>query len=138
MSFLQTVLLVFVLSWSWCAFKPKPGVSDVEHTQMQFQVKGFIKDYVMKNSPEAENIQFSELWSENLKTGRIKVHFKYTIVEKSEASNSANVDLSGAITLSKDLTSETNQWNMEGLQLKDETIQFNEPLVVEPGDDDNS
>lgn len=133
MSVLHTLFLVIVLMWSWCTFNSDKTISDLEHGEIQIQVKEFISNYIKQNKPEASAVVFKTLYSKPLDNGDVDVVFSYTIKEIDEKELAASVSLSGKITLKKSLSdSGASEWGMESLKLDNENIEFNEPLLITP------
>jgi hypothetical protein len=130
-------ILVFLaaLIGSWHAVYGKKAVPESVHVGIQNDLKKVITEYVEKNLPQAQNLRFEKMWTETVKSDRVKANFIYTYEDKREGdSEPALIEVSGAALLNKvSETPEMTTWNFDELRILDNTVNFTEPVQITAG-----
>lgn len=132
-------VFVFALAMigTWRVAYSARSVSESVHVGIQEDLKRIITEYIEKKLPEAKNIRFEKFWTETVKKDQVRAFFAYSFDDSNATSGSTRTAIEGYATLNKaDETEEEITWNFDELQVKDNRIEFVEPIKIRAGSDE--
>lgn len=141
MKFLNLVLLVFILSWSWAVMQKQPMVHQEIHYSIQTELKTLIENSIKTQLPTAQNVRFARFWTESMGASKIKASFLYSFEDAAtQASEQADLSFEGYAILNKSSENSGDKdiefWNLDELKIENNTIEYNNGVVITPGADE--
>jgi hypothetical protein len=132
MKIVSSLVFAAALISTWCMTRMHGAQSQSVHVGVQNDLKNIIAEYVEKNLPSSKDLRFDKFWTESLKKNKIKATFVYSFEDTaSEETGSARVEISGSAILNKvDENAETVTYSLDELQIKDNKIEFAEPIQI--------
>ena len=121
-------LLVFV---SFKMVYTDPQVTVITHTYIQEDLKNIIQIAIEDALPDAKEIRFERMNTENLAENQVKANFIYGFTSTSEIGDH-RIEIEGSAVLNR-FESEGNldSWSLDSIQLGDESLDFQEPIIIE-------
>lgn len=135
MKIVSMVVLMVALIGSWrVAYSMRP-VSESVHLGIQQDLKVIITEYIQKRLPSAKNIKFDKFWTETVRKNKVKAFFVYSFEDNNtESGGSVRTQIEGFATLNKaQETEEEITWNFDELQIKDNQVEFIDPIQIKAG-----
>ena len=135
MKIVSMVVLMVALIGSWrVAYSMRP-VSESMHLGIQQDLKVIITEYIQKRLPTAKNIKFDKFWTETVRKNKVKAFFVYSFEDNNtESGGSVRTQIEGFATLNKaQETEEEITWNFDELQIKDNQVEFIDPIQIKAG-----
>lgn len=141
MKFLNLIILVLILSWSWAVIQKKPLMHQEIHYSIQSELRTLIESSIKSQLPSAQNVQFTKFWTENLGSKKIKASFLYSFEDAAtETADQAELSFEGYAILNRSAEASGNEdvelWNLDELKIENNTIEYNNGVVIKPGDDE--
>lgn len=141
MKFLNLILLVLLLSWSWAVIQKRPLMHQEIHYSIQTELKTLIETSIKSQLPSAQNVQFTRFWTESLGNKKMKASFLYSFEDSAaEVSEQAQLSFEGYAILNRSTESSGDEnvelWNLDELKIENNTIEYNNGVVITPGDDE--
>ncbi|MCH2533997.1 MAG: hypothetical protein MK008_06115 [Bdellovibrionales bacterium] len=141
MKFLNLILLVLLLSWSWAVIQKKPLMHQEIHYSIQTELKTLIETSIKSQLPSAQNVQFTRFWTESLGNKKMKASFLYSFEDSAaEVTEQAQLSFEGYAILNRSTESSGDEnvelWNLDELKIENNTIEYNNGVVITPGDDE--
>lgn len=141
MKFLNLILLVLLLSWSWAVIQKRPLMHQEIHYSIQTELKTLIETSIKSQLPSAQNVQFTRFWTESLGNKKMKASFLYSFEDSAaEATEQAQLSFEGYAILNRSTESSGDEnvelWNLDELKIENNTIEYNNGVVITPGDDE--
>ena len=127
MRYLNLILLVILMLWSWSAIHKPSATSERDHWELQEELKQIITEQVAARTPYPQNIQFKNLWTENLKADKVKAFFHYSY----ESSSTAQIQ--GYAILQRK-PGEPSPWAVIKIHIFNESIIFKDGTHLSPSD----
>lgn len=137
MKIVSVIVLLVALIGSWrVAYSMRP-IAESVHLGIQQDLKIIITDYIQKRLPEAKNIKFEKFWTETVRKNKVKAFFVYSFEDSSTENGAIRTQIEGNATLNKAAeTEEEITWNFDELQIKDNHVEFIEPIQIKAGVND--
>ncbi|MCB0415331.1 MAG: hypothetical protein KDD50_13430 [Bdellovibrionales bacterium] len=135
MKFLNILLLLIVLTFTWKSFTGGMIVPEDVHVDLQDGIKKIITNYISEELPSADNIVFHKFWSESLGENKVKASFVYSFEDMDQDGKSRTM-IEGYAILNKDLRVNENNdeeieyWTFDELYILDQYIEYKEGLAV--------
>lgn len=126
-------ILVFfgAMVGSWSLVHSSRPVAESMHVGIQNDLKNIITDYVQKQLPNSQNLQFEKFWTEAVKKNRVRASFIYSFEDLGEESGPVVTEISGYAILNKvDETPENVTWSLDELNIQDSTVNFQDPVRI--------
>lgn len=141
MKFLNLILLVLLLSWSWAVIQKQPLMHQEIHYSIQTELKTLIETSIKSQLPSAQNVQFTRFWTESLGNKKMKASFLYSFEDSAaEPNEQAELSFEGYAILNRSTESSGDEnvelWNLDELKIENNTIEYNNGVVITPGDDE--
>ena len=125
---LLVALLVFV---SFQMVYNDPQVTVITHSYIQEDLKNIIQVAIEDALPDAKKISFKRMNTENLSSNQIKASFIYGFTSTSEIGDH-RIEIEGSAVLNRfESEGNTDSWSLDSIQLGDESLDFQEPIVIE-------
>lgn len=125
---------VFLLVASWFYFyTSKNVISEKTHSLLQETAQKVLSDYITKTRPEINRIIFHKVWTENTTDpNRIKIFFSYTFTTEEEDTG-GKFSIESEAYLTREI-SKSNDWILSNFQVKENLLDFSEPLLIKAPD----
>ncbi|MBT4762613.1 MAG: hypothetical protein HOO06_13015 [Bdellovibrionaceae bacterium] len=130
MGFINIIIFVLILSWSWCVIDTPSAVSETTHVQVQKDLKDIISGYIESQLPNVKNISFKRFWTESLNQSQIKASFAYSFEDLSNTVGESKIEIAGFANLRLNIAK--NSWDLESLDVASNHVEFKQPIVVAP------
>lgn len=133
MAFVNTLILLVLLAWSWVFTTTPLKIGEDVHLTIQSDIQKIIVDYLKEKNPNLKTINFDRLWTEAVDENQVKAHFIYSYTDENQNNETAKVTLEGFAVLNKDVdisNKEMEQWNFEELHLLNNVIEFTSPIQI--------
>ena len=133
MKYLSALLFILLLRWSWNAAYSDRPIQLETHTLIQAELAEIIEDVVSKNMPQAENLYFHKLWTENVSKDQIRATFKYSFEDPVDG-DTVEQTVEGFAMLKRISTegADENSWSLEKVQVQGDVIEFKKGLLIAP------
>ena len=131
MKFLSIIFLLGALVWSWQGYKNSSDVPVAVHYNLQNELKNFIIEYVGKNLPSAQQIEFHRFWTEPTQGQDVRAVFEYSFLTKEADGQEAETRLTGYAWLSPDPQKKA-EWSLDRIEINNQVIDFKTGAVVPP------
>ena len=133
--------MVLLLSWSWAVIQKKPLMHQEIHYSIQTELKTLIETSIKSQLPSAQNVQFTRFWTESLGNKKMKASFLYSFEDSAaEVTEQAQLSFEGYAILNRSTESSGDEnvelWNLDELKIENNTIEYNNGVVITPGDDE--
>lgn len=133
--------MVLLLSWSWAVIQKRPLMHQEIHYSIQTELKTLIETSIKSQLPSAQNVQFTRFWTESLGNKKMKASFLYSFEDSAaEAAEQAELSFEGYAILNRSTESSGDEnvelWNLDELKIENNTIEYNNGVVITPGDDE--
>jgi hypothetical protein len=126
-------ILVFLgaMVGSWCLVHSTRPVTESMHVGIQNDLKNIITDYVQKQLPNSQNLQFEKFWTETVKKDRVRASFVYSFEDSDDESGPVLTEIEGFAVLNKvEETPETVTWSLDELTIQDSAVNFQDPVRI--------
>jgi len=137
MKFINMIILLGLLSYSWCLFNSPLTVSEEVQMNLQNHLKTIIFNYIDETLVNAKNIRFNKMTTESIDKNNIKALFKYSFEDGSDNAGVTVNQLTGYALLKKNLRiSDDNPdaeeyWDFESLRILNNDIEYKDGLKVD-------
>ena len=130
MSFSILAGMGFLLVASWFYFyTSKNVISEKTHSMLQETSQKVLSDYITKTRPEIRHIIFHKVWTENTDNlNQIKIFFSYTFITE-EKDTGGEFSIESEAYLTREI-SKSNDWILSNFQVKENLLEFSEPLLI--------
>lgn len=141
MKFINLVLLIVVLGYTWCWFNEDPAVPQSVHMDIQNDVKKYISDYVETHLPLASKVSFKTFYTELIDNQNMKAHFTYSFTESSLENEPTTMTLTGFALLNVERVDQMGpnyqeqRWKIHDIFIPTKELEYHEPLKVHPLDE---
>lgn len=132
MRYLRLMLLFGFIFWTYSFVKTPLNVKIITHSYIQEDLRNIIKVAIQDALPDAKDIRFSSMNTENKASNAVLANFIYGFTSISEI-GPHRIEVEGSAMLNRDEVSQdgTEVWSLDKIKLGDETLEFQEPLVIE-------
>lgn len=143
MKFLNILLLVLILKWSWATVNGPSLVSEEIHISLKNELQKIISTSIANQIPSVNEIVFHKFWTESISDSKVKASFVYSFIDSSEAAEKAAVHFTGYAFLNKSVDSnattgeaELEYWTLDEIKVHNTLIEYDKGITIKPSDDD--
>ena len=135
MKILSLVFFVTLLSWTWHVVHSNSPVDFETHTDIQAKMKELIESTIKSKKPDTKSVEIVKIWTQDLGDRKIKANFSYKFIETNAQNESTERLIDGEAVLFRDISDNPSidQWTVQSLQTKGDSISFNEGSTVNSG-----
>lgn len=131
MRYLRLLVIFALILWSYFLVKNDPPISINTHSFIQEDLRNIIKIAIQDALPDAKEISFKRMNTENISENVVRANFIYGFTSLSELGNH-RIEIEGQATLNRYQTTDFgDNWSLDKIQLGDETLEFQEPIIIE-------
>ncbi len=138
---LKIVSFIFVLAtviWTWTLFNSKSSLTTQIHAEIQSKLAVLIEDTIKNKKPNSANFELKQIYTHAINEDLISAQFSYQYDEKIITDGEENTTvqtMSGTANLVKTPTenSTLQKWVIQSVQTNQESVQFNDPLIINAG-----
>lgn len=132
MRYLRLIALFGFIYWTYSVFNKPLDVSILTHSYIQEDLRNIIKFAVEDALPDAKDIEFSRMNTENKNLNQVQANFLYGFTTMSEI-GPHRLEIEGRAMLNRieKFENGNESWSLDSIQLGNETIEFQEPVVIE-------
>lgn len=136
MKILSLVFFVILLSWTWHIVHSNSPVDFETHSDIQAKMKELIESTIKSKKPDTKSVEIVKIWTQDLGDRKIKANFSYKFIETNAQNESTERLIDGEAVLFRDISDNpsVDQWTVQSLQTKGDSISFNEGSTVNSGD----
>jgi hypothetical protein len=133
MKYLSVLLFICAMAWSWSYTHRERPITEQIHLSIQNDLKKLISEYIQKNLPNSNNLQFDRFWTESMSINKVKASFVYSFEDKTERAGNARVAIEGYAVLNRaQETAESIEWNFDELVILNDHVDYQDPLQISP------
>lgn len=132
MKYASLLLIVFCLAFTWRLAHDGDPIPVKLHHELQTAVADVIKAAVTQQLPDATNLYFSKMYTQTINENSVQTFFGYTFNEKGETEETER-NITGTALLVRD-PADMNKWVLEDIRVDQSAIEFQEGLVIQPGE----
>lgn len=132
MKILSLIVFVVLLSWTWQVVHSSSPIGFETHTDIQAKMKELIESTIKSRKPDTKSVEIVKIWTQDLGDRKIKADFSYKFIETNAQNESTERLIAGEAVLFRDLSDNPSldQWTVQSLTTKGDSISFNEGSVV--------
>ena len=130
MRYLNLILLVALMGWSWSSIHKSPSTPEWIHWNLQREIKRIITHQIATKSPYTQKIEFKKLWTESLKANKVKVFFHYSYGEA--PTDSSQTQIQGYAILYRNPKESSPFWTLTEVQILNNHIVFQDGITLSP------
>lgn len=133
MKYISFALFLLALAWSWSMFYENQGLDFKTHALIQIELEEIIRKAIEEGRPEAENLRFHKLWTEDVSANQIRAHFKYSFIDSVSDNERIEQTIQGTGILSRlpEDSQDNPSWSLE-VNVDGDEMAFQKGLVVTP------
>ncbi len=134
MKILSLIVFAFLLTWTWHVVHSQSPIDFETHSDIQAKMKDLIASAIKSRKPDTKSVEIINMWTTDLADKKIKANFTYKFIETNANNETTERLIDGEAVLFRDLSDNPSldQWTVESLSTKGDSISFNDGSVVSP------
>lgn len=131
MRYLRLLALLAFVYWTYCGVNQNLAVSVYTHSVIQEDLQQIIRAAITDALPDAQDIRFYKMSTENLDADAVVANFIYGY-RTINGDNSDFYEIEGRALLNRySKKDEAEAWSLDKIMLEKEAIEFENPVVIE-------
>lgn len=134
MKILSLIVFVILLSWTWHVVHSTSPIDFETHSDIQLKMKELIEATIKSRKPETKTIEVTKIWTQDVGDRKVRADFTYKFVETNAHNETTERVIDGTAILFRDVSDNPSldQWTVQSLATKGDSISFSEGSVVSP------
>jgi Co/Zn/Cd efflux system component len=139
MKILSLIVFVILLSWTWHVVHSNSPIDFETHSDIQAKMKELIESTIKSRKPDTKSVEIIKIWTQDMGERKIRADFTYKFIETDAKNESTERMIDGEAILSRDVSDNPSldQWTVQSLKTKGDSISFNEGSTVSPDNQSN-
>lgn len=135
MKILSLIVFAILLSWTWHVVHSNSSIDFETHSDIQSKMKELIESTIKARKPDTKSVEIIKIWTQDMGERKIKADFTYRFIETTAQNESTERQIEGEAILFRDTSDNpsVDQWTVQSLKTKGDSISFNEGSTVSPG-----
>lgn len=134
MKILSLIVFVILLSWTWHVVHSSSPIDFETHSDIQSKMKELIESTIKSRKPDTKSVEIIKIWTQDMGDRKIQADFTYRFIETNAQNESTERVIDGQAILFRDVSDNPSldQWTVQSLVTKGDSISFNEGSTVSP------
>ena len=129
MKYLSLIAIIVVLQLSWWITQKDKALTQSQKNRLLNVVKEYMTQAVKAKEPDASDIEFSNLYTETVETGRVlKAHFKFSYLQQLPTGTPNKVHRKGHFLVT---SNDGQQWKAQIDEINDVQVEFIDAQPIE-------
>lgn len=135
MKILSLIVFVILLTWTWHVVHSSSPIDFETHSDIQSKMKELIESTIKSRKPDTKSVEIIKIWTRDIGDRKIQADFTYRFIETTSQNESTERVIDGQAVLFRDVSDNPSidQWTVQSLVTKGDSISFNEGSTVSPG-----
>lgn len=134
-------LMVFLalLIWTWNVIHSSDAIGFETHAAIQDKIADLIKQNLLAKKPESKNLEFTQLWTENIEGNKVRAHYTYRFQEKLASQDQTEQSIKGEAVLVRQNSEDpaVDTWKLLEVKTTSDEVMYNGGSTVSANENDS-
>lgn len=129
------IVFIAAFVWTWSLFNSHNKISLATHAGIQSKFMMLIEESVRAAKPSSSNFEITNISTEKIDDNQVSAHFSYKYDDVIQNEEKVSQVMSGEAILYRSLSENQNddKWIIKSIKTDNPTIEFQQGMIVNPG-----
>ena len=134
------IVFIAAFVWTWSLFNSHSKISLATHAGIQSKFMMLIEESVKTAKPKSSNFEITNISTEKIDDNQVSAHFSYKYDDMIQDNEKVSQVMTGEALLYRALSENQNddKWIVKSIKTDNPSIEFQQGMIVNPGNTSDS